>query len=172
MDGHPALLRRAAAAWEHMAGPAIISSTPPPALPKALTQQSGFHAVLSEPPSSSAISHWLLSLRLSSSWACLQEIPDLPKLAAEGDAWEERGSQLFLFSCLWLAQFGNGLHQPPVLPVGCHNSGLAHQGADQSAQKKVSVHVCVCKWSLGLQQGTSQQMWVWMLPWAHLLPAL
>lgn len=142
MDGHPVLLRRAAAAWEHMAGPAIISSTPPPALPKALTQQSGFHAVLSEPPSSSAISHWLLSLRLSSSWACLQEIPDLPKLAAEGDAWEERLPAVSLFMSV-----AGPVWQWPS-PAPCAASGVPQfrPGTPRSGSvsSKESVCACVC----------------------------
>lgn len=90
VGGHPALLRRAAAAWEHMARASIITSTPPAALPKALTQQSSFHAVLSEPLSSFTVSHWLLCPKLLTSWACLQEIPYLPRLAA---AWGCMGGE-------------------------------------------------------------------------------
>lgn len=63
--------------------------------------------------------------------------------SSRGGTHGRRGSQLFLFSCLWLAQFGNGLHQAPVLPVGCCNSCLPRQGLDQSAQKKECVCVCV-----------------------------
>lgn len=142
MGGHPVLLRRAAAAWEHMAGPGIISSTPPPALPKALTQQSGFHAVLSEPPSSSAISHWLLPLKLSSSWACLQEIPDLPKLAAEGGCMGGEAPSCFSFPvCVWPS-----LAMAFTSPLCCQwGATQACHTRDRISQlKRKCLCVCVC----------------------------
>ena len=57
--------------------------SPSPALLKALTQQTSFHAAFSASSSIFAIFHWLIFLRCSTSQACLQEILYLPKLAAE-----------------------------------------------------------------------------------------
>lgn len=133
--------------WYHHQSP-----LPPPALPKALTQQSSFHAVLSEPLSSFAIFHWLVSLQLSSSWARLQEIPYLPKLAAEwGCMGGEAPSCLSSHVCGWpslAVAFTN-----PLCPPASYILALAAKRVPQlrsvtprtgSISSKESICVCVC----------------------------
>lgn len=124
--------------------------SPSPALPKVLAQQASFHAAFSAPSSIFVIFHWLIFLRRSTSQAHLQEIPYLPKLAAE---WRCMGGEFP--SC-----FSSYVRSGPGLAVvftsllclparyrlsprwtGHRHSGLLHQGLDQSVKKKV----CLCK---------------------------
>lgn len=146
-------------------------STPPPALPQALTQQSAFHTVLSEPPSSFA-------LPLARFPRALHQLGTPPRntifaqTSSRVGMHGRRGSQLFLLSCLWWAYFGNSLHQPPCPPASCKwVPHLSPAMSDPSAQKKAN---CVCESACGA--------WAYSrvlpsrcgpgLPWAHLLPAI
>lgn len=114
MGGHPVLLRRAAAAWEHMAGPGIITSAP-----RCSSAQSTNTA--------NRLSH--CTLRTTEHFCCLPLAPFPQALHQLGTpprntifaqtssrvgTHGRRGAQLFLLSCLRWAQFGSGILQPPV----------------------------------------------------------
>lgn len=165
MGGHPVPLRGAAAAWEHMARPGIITFTP-----SSSAQSTNTANRLSR-----------CAFRTTEHFRCLP-LPRFPQAlhplgtpprntifaqtSSRVGMHGRRGSQLFLLSCLWWAQLGKGIHQPPG-PACQPQPGPAADGTPQlrpvpprgpgqSAQKKA---LCVCMWSPGLQQGASQQMW-------------
>lgn len=144
-------------------------STPPPALPQALTQQSAYHTVLLEPSS--------FALPLACLPQALHQLGTPPRntifaqTSSRVGMHGRRGSQLFLLPCLWWAHFGKGLHQPPCPPASYRLSLLPMGATPQPchvrsiSSKESMLCVCKCMWSLGLQQGAPSRCGPG-LPWA------
>lgn len=106
---------------------------PTPAPLKGLTQQTSLHAAFSAPSSIFAVFHWLIFLAHCTSWARLQEILYLPKLAAERGCVGPSLAMVFTSLLLLPARYRQSL-----LLTGHHNSGVLHPGL-------VKKETCVCK---------------------------
>lgn len=124
--------------------------SPSPALLKALTQQTSLHAAFSAPSSIFVVFHRLIFLGHCTSWALLQEILYLPKLAADRECVRGESPSCFSFYVCCgpslTMVFTSLLHLParyrlsPLL-MGHRDSGLPHRGLDQLVRKET----CVCK---------------------------
>lgn len=122
--------------------------SPISALPKVLTQQTSLHAAFSVPSSIFATFHWLIFLGHCTSWAHLQEILYLPKLAAEwGCVGGESPSSFSFYVCRGLSLatvFTSLLHLPASYRLSPLLTGHRDSGLPLINQVKKETCVCAC----------------------------